>query len=161
MLKDANDDSICLPNVDSDTFNDLLQFVYTIKEPTFNSTDLERATLLLKAADRFGVTQLKLRVESEIVSKMMLATTSIASLMILAHAHTCALLKEASFKKYFKDTKNVRESEDWSMMKESPDLLDELLQFELLLRQQRIDEENGQVSDETIISVGTLREYLQ
>jgi hypothetical protein len=160
LCKDSKDGSICLPDVGWDTFNDLLRFVYTVDQPKYEDKDLEHATLLLKAADRFGVTQLKLYVESEIVSKILNAGNA-ASLMLFADANSCALLKEATFKKYFKDTKKVRKSEDWEKMKKSADLLDELLQFGSFWNQKAANNSENESEDVENVRVGTLRDRLQ
>jgi hypothetical protein len=164
--KDGGDNDnqpvVCLPDIDSNTFDTILRYIYTVEEPLYVKNYLDRASLMLKAANRFGVMKLKLLVESEIVSKMLLASNAV-SLMFFADSNTCALLKEAAFRKYVEDAKQVRESKDWPMIKESPDLLDELLEYTTMIMSNNLTN-NDKIGEKLVVenlTVGGLRDRLQ
>ncbi|KAL3919737.1 MAG: hypothetical protein SGARI_007129 [Bacillariaceae sp.] len=109
-------------------FEAVRDYIYTVDQPSFEGKDFTHAQSVLGAADRFGLTHMKLLAESEMVSHI-LRKDNAAAFILFADAHSCALLKEAAFDVYKNDPMSVRKSDSWNMLKESPKLLDELLEY--------------------------------
>jgi len=123
---DENSNIVPIPDMESDIFGSVLEFVYCVQTPTIE--DESTATKLLLAANRLGCIDLKLYVESIIVEKF-LDSLNAANWLVLSDSHECPLLKESSMKVYISDASTVIESEGWSQIKESPRLLEEILKF--------------------------------
>merc|ERR1712238_639956 len=107
----------------------LIRFVYSSEEPTLDDLDEETMKSILVAADRFGVTELKLYVESILIEKFLVPSKA-AAFLLFADAHICALLKETSMDAYMTDPQAVIASHiDWTKLQESNKLLTELLLY--------------------------------
>ena len=109
----------------------LIHYIYTGESPKFggdddNSGTAEVAQDILLASDRFNLTHLKLRIESDIAAKL-LNPTNAAEWLVFADGHSCPLLKEACMDVYGSNLSEVKESPGWPKLKESSDLLVELL----------------------------------
>jgi speckle-type POZ protein len=162
---DGNDDErnaikIILPDADEFVFETLLKFIYTDIVPKLEKDDdddndnEEKVKSILLAADRFGCTDLKLYMES-----------TVAGLLLLADSHSCALLKEATMNMYASNSKDVMESskDDWTKLKESNDLLVELLVYATSGRKKYssvIADGNGTIEDTDNFDVTSLREHI-
>ncbi|OEU08646.1 hypothetical protein FRACYDRAFT_249542 [Fragilariopsis cylindrus CCMP1102] len=120
--------AIFLPDFGELVFERLLEFIYMDKVPKLKENDTDVAKSILHAANRFGCTNLKLYIESVLVEKFLVPSNAIA-LLFLADSYSCALLKEAAMNMYASKFTDVMESskEDWTRLKESNDLLVELL----------------------------------
>jgi len=105
-------------------FKGLLDFVYHVKTPTMKTEAI--ALEFLVAADRFDFPDLKLYAESVIVLEF-LTVQNAAAMFIFADSHSCALLKEESTKFFVTDRNSFKKGESWSKIKESPELLEGLL----------------------------------
>jgi hypothetical protein len=131
---------IVMPDIDEKVFNAFLEFVNTGKKLDLNKNeddDGDIAKLILDAANRFRCTDLKLYIESVIVEKFLVPSNA-AALLLLADSSSCALLKEASMNLYVIDSLAVMDSkDDWTKLKESNDLLTELLVYATSGRNQR------------------------
>ena len=123
---DVDTIEIELPNVDEFSFETMMTFIYTGNEPKLDDMDSAKSILLL--ADRFGCTELKLFSKSTLVGKFLVPSAA-ANLMLLAEAHSCALLKEASMDVYVSCPTEVVNSDDWTLVEESPKLLVELVRY--------------------------------
>lgn len=119
-----NDVPVPIHSIRGEIFKSVLDFVYTVKTPKIESEDI--AIELLAAADCYDCVDLKIYVESVLVDKFLTAGNT-AALLILADSHSCALLKEAATNLFLADTDTVKNTSDWSKIKESPRLLVELL----------------------------------
>lgn len=108
---------------DPDVFGGLLHFIYS-DEPPENMDN--RA--VLEIADRFGSSRLKLIAETEIV-KAGITAEKLAELLLFAGAHSCALLREAALDFCVTHPSAIKDSEGWGQLKESADLLAELLEL--------------------------------
>mmetsp|Transcript_28506 Transcript_28506/g.31953 ORF Transcript_28506/g.31953 Transcript_28506/m.31953 type:complete len:466 (-) Transcript_28506:56-1453(-) len=130
---------IVLHDVDAPSFEALLKFIYTGHVPTFNNTDnnqdiyyfyqdMANAKLILSTADQFSCTELKLCMESLLVEQFLVISTA-ASFLLFADAHTCPFLKERAIAIYTANPKALMEANslEWAKVKESNDLLVELL----------------------------------
>ena len=90
--------------------------------------DYDFATSLLFAANRYGLILLKLYVESEIIAKLLNVKTA-AQWLSISDAQICPLLKEECMKMFWKNKAKFKSSSGWKQIKESSDLLEELLDF--------------------------------
>jgi hypothetical protein len=135
-LEDVDEDEDCdsndkiavrIPDVDEKNFEILLRYVYT-KELESNPKTEEDAMVLLKTADRFGITDLKIYVESVIIDAFLVAANA-GKMLPFADSYSCAYLKEASMDKYVEDPTTVTNSSFWRLISESNKLLSELLQY--------------------------------
>ena len=131
---DDDDDRarVHIPDMNSETFQKVLEYIYTINiTPTL--VDVAAATELLLAAHRFECATLQLYVESVLVDKFVTPTNA-AAMLLLGDSHSCALLKEAAMQSYFADPTSFRDSDttttaSWSKIQESSRLLEELLVY--------------------------------
>ncbi|KAL3940507.1 MAG: hypothetical protein SGARI_000937 [Bacillariaceae sp.] len=122
IVEGSSGKNVVIDCIEHPVFEVVLKYIYTVEEPILGSGPLGRgqidfAKAVLAAADRFGVTGLKL-----------------FDLMLFADAHSCALLKEAAFDIYAKEPKLVRASQDWGQLKKAPDLFDELFEYTTIKR---------------------------
>jgi len=140
---------LVLPDVDAEAFETLLEFVYNInKEPLLEEEDdddankavlLEKGKKILRVADRYGCTGLKLYIESFLVDKVLYPSNA-AGLLLFADSFICPLLKEACMNIYKNDSKSFIGNGDneesattaavyWKQLQESTKLLTELLLY--------------------------------
>jgi len=162
--------TIALPDVDETAFETLLEFIYMDKVsiPTVKEDDDEdKVRLILLTADRFGCTDLKLYMESILIENFLIPSTA-ASLLLLADSHSCALLKEAAMDAYASNPNDAMESskDDWIKLKESNDLLLELLVYTNNAGGRKryssvVEDGNGTIDDADEFDVTSLRERLQ
>ena len=119
-----------IPFISPSIFKILLLYIYTGAMPdTSEINNADTAKDLLLSADRFGCTQLKLYVESEMTAKL-LNVDNAAEWLSLADSHSCPLLKEACMNLYMNNPAEVMaNSEGWSKVQESLPLVTALLQF--------------------------------
>merc|ERR1712194_60536 len=120
---------------------------------------------ILITANRFGVTELKLYVESVLVEHF-LVPSSAATLLLLADAHIRALLKEGTMDLYASKSIEVIDSnmEEWTKLKESSNLLVELFVYASSGRHKYssvVEDDNGTIDDVDGFDVTSLRERLQ
>ena len=167
-----NDTAIILPDIDASAFEALLRFCYIGTVPEFNKEfgddEIEaKAKNILLVADRFGCKDLKLYIESYIVENILLPSKA-ARLLLLADSYSCALLKEASMNLCLAESKTVMTSShnDWNKLKESNDLLAELLLQSSSGRSNVkyssvVINGDGTVNDADGLDVTSLRERLQ
>ena len=165
---------IILHNVDANSFEMFIKFTYDIL-PDFIDDDNNiggdddgdvhenDAKLLLIVADRYGCTDLKLHMESYLIQKVLIPSKA-ARLLLVADSHSCPLLKEACMT-YITDSNTVKQSqEDWKKLKESNDLLEELLDYAMSSRKQYssyANDGNGTITDANDYDVRSLRERLE
>ena len=113
--------------VREEIFESMLGFAYTVQTPETMTIKTEQfAKDLLDAADRFEFVPLKLFVESVLADRF-LGWENAATLLLFADSHSCALLKEAASQLILSDMKSIEETRDWPRIKESNQLMVELL----------------------------------
>ena len=167
-----HDTAIILPAIDAGAFEALLRFCYIGTVPKFNKEcgddEIEaKAKNVLLVADRFACKGLKLYIESFIVEHILLPSKA-ARLLLLADSHSCALLKEASMNLCLAESNTVMSPshDDWNELKESSNLLAELLLQSLSGRSNTtyssvVTDGDGAVNDADGLDVTSLRERLQ
>jgi hypothetical protein len=170
---------IILNDVDESSFGVMMEFIYTGTVPSFDTPSssgddryneyCDTVTSILTTANRFGVMELKLHIESILIEKF-LTPSNAAGLLLLADSHSCGLLKEASMNAYMADSEasmNNMDSSDnnnWKMLQKSTKLLTELLVYTNSGRRRyssMVDDGDGTLDDVDNFDVTSLRERLQ
>lgn len=124
---DEDDDNtivVDLPGVDVETFETMLEHVYTVKRPLIENA--QTAMKLLVAADRFCLPELKLYVESVLADKFV-DESNAAELLLFGDSHSCALLKEIAMDVCVSDPNSVMKTPGWTLIEESDTILSEIL----------------------------------
>ena len=163
--------AIEITNMRPDVFRYLLRYVYGAILPPVPSEGkenvgdgkkwLETLLGLLDAADRFGITTLKLLVESRLV-KTALTKENAAEMILYADCKKCALLKEAAMALFRDHAEDIMESPSYLKIKESPVILHQLL-AEALVKKNRSARKRQRFDDEensNDLSVHSLRRKL-
>ena len=129
----ANDHSsegpIALHGVTKKVFAVVLKSIYTIALKYAKSKEWKDPNFcedVLKAADRFGISKLKLLAES-FLADVHLKVENAAHMMILADSYSCPLLAEAATSMYKKNPKGVMNGNEWHLVQKSTKILHELL----------------------------------
>jgi hypothetical protein len=84
---------IHLPNMSPDAFEALLLYIYGYEIPDFGA-DVELTKAIINAADKYGITNLKLEAEAVYVSSINITCNNVLDNLHYAHSKNCALLKE-------------------------------------------------------------------
>jgi hypothetical protein len=82
-----------LPNMAPDAFKALLLYIYGCEIPKFGE-DIELTQEIINAADKYGITNLKLEAEAVYVSSIKITCENVLDNLHHAHSKNCALLKE-------------------------------------------------------------------
>jgi len=91
---DNGTNPIQIDNVSPDIFRLLLSYIYGM---TISNDDMKlHAKEIIDAADRFGVTSLKLEAEASLVNNTAFDIENVKELLLYADSKNCALLKEAA-----------------------------------------------------------------
>jgi len=126
LTEDIEDGTpIPVEDVDPGIFRMLLRFVYGGEVPPKDVLKDEARTLI-RAADRFGVTGLKLSAEVALASSG-INVENCAELILFADGTNCAMLKEAAMDYFVTNSVEIMASDGYKDVKESPDILQELL----------------------------------
>jgi len=153
-----------LPDVDETAFEVLMKFVYSGEVPKLKDFDEEAVKSILVVANRFGVTELKLYVESILIEKF-LDPSKAAEYLLLADSTSCGLLKEFCMNEYITYPTTFMDSEDdWESLQESNKLIVELLMYTTFGRKKYssvVDDGYGYLDDADGFDVTSLRERLQ
>ena len=118
---------IDIPRVAGPVFKVLLEHIYTGSLPTIDSHTSIMAEEIMDIADRFGLTYLKIHIES-LITYNKVNTSNCTQWLLFSDAHSCPLLKESCLTLCANRTSDVMASSDWPMILESPALVSELLQ---------------------------------
>ena len=170
---------IVLNDVNESSFDAMMEFIYTGKVPSFDTTGssgddrynkyYDTATSILTTANRFGVMELKLYIESILIEKFLIPSTA-AGLLLLADSHSCGLLKESSMNAYMVDSEafmndmDSNSNKNWKELQESTTLLTELLVYTNSGRKRYsyvVDDGDGTSDDADNFDITSLRERLQ
>jgi hypothetical protein len=111
--------------MDPGVFRKILRFVYGGEVPPKDVLKDEARTLI-QAADRFGVTGLKLSAEAELVSSS-INVESCAELILFADGTNCAMLKEAAVDFFVAQSVDVMKSDGYEQIEQSPTITKELM----------------------------------
>jgi len=126
---------VVLADVDEKAFREVFKFIYTGEVPKLKNDDDDdddnenTIKSILRTANRFGVTELKLHMESILVDKFLIPSKA-AGLLLFADSYICPLLKEESMNEFMTDsTAFMNSQDDWKKVQASPKLLTELLLY--------------------------------
>ena len=145
--------------VSPDTFQLLMLTVYGGDIPA-DKKSLEILKSLIIAADRFGCTNPKVLAEQELVSSNNIRLDNVAELLLFADGANCALLKEAATSYILAKLKDVRKTDGYAKLKESPDVLEELLIAAAEANEKRPASPNPDERDPKRLCVAALRSEL-
>lgn len=97
-------------DVSPDTFKALLLYIYGCKIPEFGN-DISRTKDIIEAANKYGVTRLKLEAESHYVSSIKFNLENVVENLLFAETKNCALLKEKIMKFIVNNAVDIVEKE--------------------------------------------------
>jgi hypothetical protein len=83
-----------IPNMSPDIFKDLLLYIYGRPIPDFGGK-IPHTKEIIEAADKYGVTNLKLEAEAYYVALLTITAENVLEHLLFADSMNCALLKEA------------------------------------------------------------------
>ena len=116
---------IPIGDVQAGVFRMLLRFIYGGEIPGKNVLK-EDGRNIIRAADRFGCTGLKLAAESEMAAAD-ITIENAAELILFADATNCAMLKEAAMEYFVANAQGVMTSEGYKQVVESPAIMQEMV----------------------------------
>ena len=93
VMSDHTPKRVRILDTSPDTFKALLMYIYGCKIPDFGK-EISRTKEIIEAADKYGVTNLKLEAEAHYVSSIKFSLENIVENLLFAEARNCALLKE-------------------------------------------------------------------
>lgn len=127
LAEEHHDESKPIPieDMEPDMFRSLLRYVYGGELPDEKELALDACTFI-EVANRFQCTGLKLEAESALVATGVDADNC-ADMILFAEAHNCALLQEAATDCFVKNSDTVIGTDGYEKIKESRDLLEDLL----------------------------------
>lgn len=117
--------SLPITGVHPNVFSALLIHIYTGEFPYKNFLR-SNALAIIRAADRFGCTGLKLTAEIELAAGG-ITTENAAELILFADATNCAMLKEAGIDYFVVNSEDVMASTGYAQVTESPTVMAELM----------------------------------
>lgn len=117
---------IVIPDVKADTFHHLLRAVYG-EDISGKIDSVEGWKDLIRAADRFGSTEVKLRAEHELVTCSFINDDNVADVLLFADGTTCALLKEVASIHFLSNLRAVQKTDGYRKLKKSARLMEELM----------------------------------
>ena len=116
---------IPIEDVEPGMFRVLLRFIYGGEVPSTDALKSEGRSII-RAADKYGCTGLKLAAEAGLASAG-ITTENAAELILFAGATNCAMLKEGAMDYFIKNAQDVMASEGFEQVKESPAVMAELM----------------------------------
>ena len=117
--------AIPISDVHPDLFRMLLRFIYGGEVPGENVLTGEGRGII-RIADRFGCTGLKLAAEAELAAAG-ITTENAADIILFADGMNCAMLKETAMDYFVTNAQDVMASEGFAQVKESPVVMAELM----------------------------------
>lgn len=129
LLGEGDSSNTCvvpIQNTDPDLFQDVLRFVYGGRIPE-EARLKEHGRELVDISNRFGCMGLKHAAEAKLASSA-IDVGNCAELIIFADAKNCAMLKEVAMTFFVANASQIMQSEDFAKVKESTDLMQELME---------------------------------
>jgi hypothetical protein len=126
LAEDCDPDTpIPIGDVQVGVFKMLLRYVYGGEVPSKDVIE-DKAKDVIRAADKYGLTGLKLAAEAEVAAAV-ITTENAAELILFADATNCALLKEMAMEFFVKYSQAVMASEGFEQVAESPAVMREMM----------------------------------
>lgn len=159
-LADESEHSTPIPikDVRPSIFRMVLRFVYGGEIPSKDILDTE-AKVIVRAADEYGCTGLKLAAEAALASAG-ITTDNAAELILFADATNCAMLKEVAMDYFVQNAHDVMESDGFKQIEESPAILKELLKVGVGGKKRPADTDAEEERDFKRMRIATLRQKL-
>lgn len=127
LCEDNSDGSpIPINDVSPEIFRMILRYCYGEVVPSVDEIK-QSGKDILDAANRFSITGLKIAVETVLVESLVITTGNVADWLIFADAKSCPLLKEYATMYFLSQSEDILKSESSAQLKESPQLLTELM----------------------------------
>ena len=135
LCQDADTTPIPITGISAQVFEIVLWYAYggtfPKREPIKASSPEKEPILklgleIIEAADRYGMVELKLLVETYLVAYRVMRKHNVADMLLFADAKNCALLKEYAFAYAISRSRDIINSELSAKLKESNSLLQEL-----------------------------------
>jgi hypothetical protein len=148
MASDQAPTRVRILDVSPDTFATLLLYIYGCAIPDLGK-EISRTKAIIEAADKYGVTNLKLEAEVHYVASVRFNLENIVDNLLLAEARNCALLKERVMKFMVNNAVEIVEKET---LKDFPGglLNDVLTALSIKEKKTTILDEEGPPSPSTI-----------
>ena len=161
-LADESEHSTPVPikDVRPSIFRMILRFIYGGEIPSKDILNTE-AKVIVRAADEYGCTGLKLAAEAALASAG-ITTENAAEIILFADATNCAMLKEVAMDYFVENANDVMESDGFKQIEESPAILKELLKFGVGDKKRPADTSTdaGRGGDFKRMRIATLRQKL-
>lgn len=109
-MEERKNGRVEIPDVDSDVFREMLQFIYTGKTSKLD----QMAAELLAAADKYALDRLKVMCEESLCSS--LSIDNVCSVLILADLHCASHLKEYAVEFVNSHAVEVTDSAGWTTL---------------------------------------------
>ena len=135
LCEDADTTPVPIIGTSPEVFRIILQYAYggtfPKREPIKASSPEKEPILklgleIIEAADRYGMIELKILVETYLVAYRVMRKHNVADMLLFADAKNCALLKEYAFAYAISRSRDIINSELSAKLKESNSLLQEL-----------------------------------
>jgi len=152
--------TILIENIEPEIFQILLRSIYGGEIPDKNVLTSD-VRMIIRAADRFGCTGLKLAAEAEMAAEG-IDVDNAAELILLADGANCAMLKEAAMDYFAANAQTVMDSKGFEQVKESPAIMAELMSVALGVNKKRCFASSGADSSRDFkrMRVAALRQKL-
>ena len=159
-LADESEHSAPIPikDVRPSIFRMILRFVYGGEIPSKDILDTE-AKVIVRAADEYGCTGLKLAAEAALASAG-ITTENAAEIILFADATNCAMLKEVAMEYFVQNAIDVMESDGFKQVEESPAILKELLKVGVGGKKRTAETGAEEERDYKRMRIATLRQKL-
>lgn len=118
--------NIIVEGISAAIFKSVLVYVYTEQLPS-NDQIFKHGKELIDAANKYDLTNLKMAVEHVLVRERILTRENVCDYILFADAQSCPLLKEYAIAFFLLNSKDVLKSEYSTCLRESSDLLSEIL----------------------------------
>ena len=150
---DGTPPTVQIPNVQPETFHGLLRYIYGRTIPDLGA-DISHTKELIEAADRYGLSNLKLKAEACYVSSLTVTMENVMEHLHFADSKNCALLKENVMDFIVENKGDILEN---SIMTDAPiDLVNDVLAA--MFRAEKKGQRNYVNDSYSVISISELRE---
>jgi hypothetical protein len=122
-MSDKSPSLIELPDISPKTFMALLLYIYGYKLPDLGN-DISQIRRVLEAADKYGVTNLKLEAEVCYASSLSLTLENVLEHLSFAEAKNCAYLKEKAVDFIIRNTTEIIKRKTITTTSEGPSMSD-------------------------------------
>jgi speckle-type POZ protein len=120
QMKESTENVVKIVDMSTEVANELLHFIYSGKVDNLKKV----AKDLLAAADKYQLPQLVEMCEEHLMAN--LTTDTAPQVLVLSHLHKALKLKTVVVEFIIANRKDVMKSDNWQLIKQQPDLMEEL-----------------------------------